>query len=375
MIKGGVTAQPQAFIAAVKWAAKFISARPAVPMQGGLLLDIEAGRISIVGYNETVTARAVVEVEGDGTGQAVVSGRLLAALAATFPNKPVFISGNTGGDPLITITVGSWRGTLPIMTEGRFPSPPAPPPAIGRVAGDEIAQAVRQVAVARSDNEKQAAIYHCLHLSFGEHQLTALATNMYRAARTTIGFDPEVDAAGRTVLVDGGTLADVAESFAGPDQIWVGLNDTALGLASPTRAVIMRTSAEEYTVLEPIRNVFAAQLPEHARVRSAELQVPLKRAQLVQEKDGPIRVTFGEGQISLTASSETLRQDSDERIAAHYTGPEHTLAFNPHYFAEALASAPGEIVDIALRTDKAAGILLTVPGNDDWCHALMPIRK
>jgi DNA polymerase-3 subunit beta len=374
VIKGSVTVQPQAFAAAVKWAAKFVSLKPAVPIQGGLLLDVDGGRMSILGYNESATARAIVPVDGPGVGQVVVSSRLLAALVATFPNKPVVISGHEEGEPLVTLSVGSWRGTLPVMTVGEFPSPPPAPPVIGKVIGDDIATAIRQAATARSDDEKQALVYHCLHLTFGEHQLTAMATNMYRAARSVIGFDPEGDAAGLTALVHGGPMLDVAESFAGPDEVWIGLNEGAIGLASPARAVILRQTAEPFPV-EPVRKLFTVRHPEHALVKAADLQVPLKRAQLMREKDGPIRVRFTEGLITLVAAAELVHQDSDETVPAEYTGPDHELAFNPRYFGEALASAPGEVVDIALTTEKITGVVITVPGNEDWRHLLMPIKK
>jgi DNA polymerase-3 subunit beta len=374
VIKGSVTVRPQAFAAAVKWAAKFLDARPALPIQGGLLLDVEGGKMSIVGHNESLTARAVVEVDGDATGQAVVSGRLLAALVATFGSKPVTISGDGAGQ-VVTLTAGSWRGTLPAMDAGDFPSPPPAPPVIGRLRGDDIATAIRQAATAGSDDEKQAPAFHGLHLTFGENELVAMATNRSRAARAVIGCEPQAAMAGLTALVHAATMEAVADSFAGPDDVWVGLGNS-LGLASQTRAVIVRLMGEvkDFPV-EPVRNLFSVRHPQHAQVRAADLQVPLKRAQLMQEKDGPVRVRFSAGAITLLAAAEQLEQDSAEAITAEYTGPDHELWFNPRYFGEALASAPGETVDIALTTEKITGVVITVPGNEDWRHLLMPIKK
>ena len=267
-----MTAGAQAFAAAARWAAKFVSGKPAVPVQGGLLLDVEDGRLSILGYNETATARAVIDVQGSGGGQVVVSARLLAALAATFPNKPIRISGPASGEPIINLAVGSWCGTLPAIIEGEFSSPPPPPPTIGRVRGDDLARAVRQVATAASSDDKQAAIYHCAHLSFGDQQLAALATNMYRAAQAKIGFDsgPEGDRSERTALVHAGTLDDVAESMTGPDDVWIGLDEHSIGFATATRAVILRQHAEPYAPLAAMRKLFAL---EHPQTRARDMVV------------------------------------------------------------------------------------------------------
>lgn len=375
MISGEVTVQVQAFAAAVKWTAKFVAAKPANPIQGGLLLDVEDGRLSILGHNESLTARAAVDADGDGSGQVVVSARLLAALVATFPNKPVRITGHDS-EPLVTLTVGSWRGTLPAMTVGDFSPPPPAPPVIGCVRGDDLVATIRAGAAARSDSEKQPIVYHCLHLAFGESEVTAVATNMARAARAVTGFERTDGDVGETALVSATAVLDVAESLAGPDEIWIGMSGESIGLASPNRAVIMRQVGEKAAFpITQLGGVFRTELPERARVRVPDLQSPLKRAVLMRGGDEPIRVRFATGRIVLAAAAEELHQDSDEEVPAEYDGPEFELKFNPRYFGEALASAPGEVVDIALTTEMVTGIKLTAPGDAGWIHMMMPIKR
>lgn len=371
MIKGSVTAKAGAFGAAVKWTAKFLAARPSVPIQGGLLLSIDSGQLSVLGYNETVTARAVVEVDGSGTGQAVVSGRLLAELAGTFPAKPVTIEGLGDGSESITISVGSWRGTLPVMAATEFPSPPAAPEVIGKVGGDALTSMIRRVTTARSDSPDAALRWHLMHLTFGEGSLVAMATDSHRAARETVPFDGKAGAA----LVHAGEMAGVAEAFAGPDDVYIGLDDTTIGLASPTRAVILRQVADNEYPLTQIQALFTFTHPEHARVAVANLHGPLKRAVIMRDKKQPVLVRFGPSLIALAAESEVERRTGEEEVVAAYAGAPWTLKFNPGYFADALAAAPGETVDINLTTEKAHAIVLTVPGNDAWRYLLMPIKK
>lgn len=371
MIKGSATAKPQAFTAAVKWTAKFLAARPSVPIQGGLLLSIDGGQLSILGYNESTTARAIVEVEGAGTGQAVVSGRLLAELAGTFPAKPVTIEGLGEDAESISIAVGSWRGTLPAMKASQFPSPPPAPEVIGKVGGDALTSMIRHVAVARSDNPDASPKWHLMHLTFGEGLVVAMATDSYRAARETIAYDGTPG----TALMHSGEMYDAAEAFAGPDDVHVGLSSNALGLASPTRAVILRQSGDAEYPLAQIRGLFTAAHPDHAQVAVADLHGPLKRAVIMRDKKQSISVRFGTDLIALAAESQVERRTGEEEVAAAYRGAPWTLRFNPGYFAEALASAPGETVDINLTTEKVSGIVLTVPGNESWRHLLMPIQK
>jgi DNA polymerase-3 subunit beta len=371
MIKGSVTAKAGAFAAAVKWTAKFLAARPSVPIQAGLLLSIDGGRLSILGYNETTTARAVVEVEGSGTGQVVVSGRLLAELAGTFPAKPVTIEGFGDDVESIAIAVGSWRGTLPVMRASEFPSPPPAPSVMGTVSGDALTAMIRRVAAARSDSPEAALRWHLMHLTFGDGSIVAMGTDSYRAAYEVVAYNGTRGSA----LVHAGEMLGVAEAFAGPDDVHIGLSDSAIGLASPTRAVILRQAGDaEYPLLQ-IQGLFKVTHPEHAQVAVADLQGPLKRAVIMRDGKQSIMVRFGAGLIALAAESEIERRAGEEEVSATYTGAPWTLRFNPGYFADALASAPGDTVDINLTTEKVSGIVLTVPGNDAWRHLLMPIKK
>jgi DNA polymerase-3 subunit beta len=383
VITGTAVAKPQAFTAAVKWAAKFVATRPAVPIHGGLLLDITDGQLSIVGHNESITARAIVPVEGDGAGQAVVSARLLATLAATFPDKlveigPDRIDHEHASPDTLGMTVGTWSGTLPTMTEGQFPSPPnVVDEAIGRIPGDAFAAAVRRAGVAASTNEKQLAMLHCMHLTFGDGRMEALATDRYRAARGTAPFEAAPGTEPHaTAVVRAEAFIDAAEAFAGPDDVFVAVvPGSVIALASPTRAVVVTQSGEEYTVLEPIRQMLARELPQRIRVHAPTLIGPMKRAQAVRDKDGPIAVTFAPAAVRLSARAEELAQWSTEEIGAIYDGPEHTLMFNPGYFADALTSAPGDVVDISFITGGPAAVVLSAPDDETWRHVLMPIGK
>jgi DNA polymerase III subunit beta len=369
MIKGEVTVAGAPFVAAIKWTARFLSSKPSVPIQGGLLLDATDGRLSILGYNESITARAAVEYKTDGSGQVVVSGRLLAALAGTFPNKPVTLASVT--DQTVAISVGSWKGTLPTMNAADFASPPPAPEAIGTLRGDDLARMIREVTTARSDSDKALLRWHLMTLDFTGTEATGTATDSYRAARSVVEYSGKPGRA----LLHSATVLEVGEAFAGPDEVAVALSDSSIGFASPTRVVILRQVADADYPYEQIQGLFKTQHPAHARVTIADLHAPLKRAELVRDKQGPINVTFGKNMIRLSADSIESSQQGIEEIEADYDDGEQSLRFNPGYFAEALASAPGDEVDIAIQPGKITGVVVTVPGNDEWRHLLMPIRK
>jgi DNA polymerase III subunit beta len=379
MIKGEVTAKPQVFAAAVKWAAKFVAAKPVEPVQAGLTLEAQDGYLTVTAFNENVTARATLPVDGDGAGRAVVSGRLLAELVGTFPDKPVSISGDAGDQELVTVTAGRWRGTLPAMDETQLPDLPTEPPVLGVVSGEAFAQMIGKVAVAASKDVSKQIALACVHLTFGGGEVVALATDSYRAASAAAPFlatgQAYAERVHATALVLAAPMVEVANSFLGPDNVQVGIDEHRVSLTSATRSIVLRQMGEEYNAVA-VRAFFAqaSALPEHVSVSAADLLQPLKRAALVRAKDGPIRVGFGSDVITLSAAAEDIHQDCDEEIDARYSGPDHTLAFNPRMFAEAIASVPGETVELTMTTERVTGVMLTTAGDATWKHVLMPLK-
>lgn len=372
MINGTVTAAAKEFAAAVKWATRFADPHPAIPVYAGLLLHAADGELLITAHSETATARATVPYGGDGAGTVLVSARLLDALVSTFPSQPVVLTQDEAAS--LTINAGRWTGSLPTMFTEDFQPGVTELPIIGTVTGQSFAAAVHRAGVARSIDLKQPVTMHLMHLTFAGDTVTALSTNRHRAATDTAPFSttftPEF-----TALVMADQMMAVADSFTGPDDVLVGLSDSSLSLASPSRSVVLRQIDAEYAMLEQLRGMFVRELPDRATVRAADLTAPLKRAALVRDKDGPVGIRITSDLFSVTAAADQLKQGSTEEIDASYDGPDHEMLFNPKFLADAIGSAPGETVELSFSAGKYLPIIVTSPGNTTWRHLLMPIKK
>lgn len=380
-IKGEVTARPQVFAAAVKWAAKFIATKPAAPVQGGLLLDVGEGVLTISAMNEHVSAVATVLVDGIGEGRAVVSGRLLNDLVGTFPDKPVTISGDVGYGHLVRIEAGRWKGTLPMIVrnsgEDEFPALPATPAQAGTVQGEEFSRMIAESAAGTGKKDDVAVQWRSLHLTFGAGEVRAIGTDSKRMVSAACGFAATGE--GGQALVLAQPMVDVAAGFVGPDTIIVGLSPTSISLDSPTRSVVMRQTeviGGQYPI-ESVLQILAQEQPEHAVVRVADLGGPLKRASIMA-KESPVALGFTGGSVTVGAQSGQVEQDGAEPVDAQYSGPDVVLYFNAEYLSDALGSAPGEKVDIALTEKTGRGgrpghVVFTVEGSA-WRHVLMPIK-
>ena len=384
MIEGEVTAKPQVFAAAVKWAAKFAAGKPVVPIQGGLLLTVvDDGRLAIDAFNEGVTARAIVPIEGNGEGSAIVSARLLDQLVATFADKPVTLSGDD--EVSLVVVAGRWTGSLPVMGDasdwsGVQDGILAPPVPIGTVAGQEFADLIARTAAACEHDASKPIATQCIDLTFGTQAVVAMATDSRRATKDAAPFVRADDSEHNRALVVGSVMTDVASAFAGPDDIAVGLGPNVLSLTSATRAVVVRQIAEKWPMGEVIDKLIAQELPQFVLVKVADLMQPMKRAALMREKDGPIVAAIAGGLITVHAKAAQIQQKGSEEVDAEYDGPEHTLVLNPQYLADALGAVPADVVRIAFdekeRNGRPRHILLTPIGDGvpPWQHLLMPIK-
>lgn len=374
-LKEPVTVGTPALAAAVGWAAKWVTARPAVPVYAALKLDAADGRLAVTATGDDATARAVVELDGiaPGTGTAIVSGRLLADLTDTLlDSKPTVLTSE--GDTLV-LTAGRTRLTLPTMPEDEYPAPPARPPTIGAVSGDLLAEAVARVAPAAGRDPSLGVTVSTVHVGMAPGTLTLMATNRYRGARVALPWTAD-DGAAAEALPLAGLLADAAAAFAGPGDVRIGADATSLALTSPSRAVVLRVLGGEYAA-DAVRTGLDVEHPHAAEVSVAELAGPLKRAaRLLAEKadgktdGGPVRLVFSPGTLDIRA----LGDQQTDPIDIDYDGPEIAVGLNPRYLGDALRTAPGDIVRIGVGGTARWPITFCVPGDDAWRHFTMPIR-
>lgn len=85
---------------AVAWTARALPARPVTPVLAGLLLDVGDG-LTVSGFDDEVSAQATVDVEVESPGRALVSGRLLAEISRSLPDRPVEIA-SAGAEVVVT---------------------------------------------------------------------------------------------------------------------------------------------------------------------------------------------------------------------------------------------------------------------------------
>lgn len=367
---------------AVAWTARSLPSRPSVPVLAGLLVEASAEGLSLSGFDYETSTEATVPADVSDEGRVLVSGRLLADICRSLPNKTVEVA--LEGSKM-SVRCGTARFNLQTMPVDDYPKLPAMPSATGTVNADVFSQAVVQ-AVAAAGRDDMLPLLTGVRMEIDGESVSLMATDRFRASLRDISWIPTADGAGTLqALVPARVLADTAKSLAPGTDVTVALasaggGDGLIGFEGATGAGIRRTTTRLLEGEFPrVRQLFAAEATTTAWIDTASFVESVKRVSLVAERNTPIRLSFTDAQVVLEAGSGDEAQAS-ESVPAHVEGPDISIGFNPQYLLDGLAVVSAPVVHLAFtqHTRPAALSGAQEPGGEaalDFRYLLMPVRQ
>ena len=171
---------------AVAWAARSLPIRPSVPVLAGLLIEAGHEGLMLSTFDYETSARATLTADVTEEGKALVSGRLLADICRSLPDKPVemVIDGSR-----VSLTCGSARFSLQTMPVEDYPSLPDMPSATGTVQSDVFSHAVSQ-AVTAAGRDDMLPVLTGVRIEIDGSTISLLATDRFRLSQRELGWDP-----------------------------------------------------------------------------------------------------------------------------------------------------------------------------------------
>lgn len=375
-----------AFAEAVAWTARALPARPAVPVLAGMRLELPAAdsqALRFSSFDYEVSARAAVDVDAEEPGEVLVSGKLLAEIARSLPDRPVEVAAD---DARVHLTCGSSKFTLLTLPLEDYPDLPEMPGIAGSVGGDSFAAGVRQVAAAASRDDTLPMLTG-VHMAFSADSLTLAATDRYRIAVRDLWWQPRELDIDTSALVPARTLADTARSLESGTNVDIALSSAALGggatvgagqgmvgFENAGRRTTTRLIDSEFLKYE---HRFPTQFEAQAEVSVAPLVEAVKRVALVAERHTPLRLSFAPTELLLQAGSGDDAQ-ALEALEVNYEGEEMTIAFSPQYFLEGLNAVESPTARLGFIAPTKPAVISGVPAGEkeqpDFRYLVMPLR-
>ncbi|MCI0685887.1 MAG: DNA polymerase III subunit beta [Sporichthyaceae bacterium] len=365
---------------AVAWAARSLPSRPPLPVLAGVLLETGPSGITLSSFDYEVSARVDARAEVADDGRALVSGRLLADIARSLPDRPVELAAEGAK---VVLTCGSARFTLMTLPVDDYPALPTMPSASGSISGDLLAAAVGQVAVA-AGRDDTLPVLTGVRVEIEGETVTLAATDRYRLAVRELTWKPEQGGLSAVALVPARTLAETAKALASSGDVTIalaapgGVGEGLMGFEGGGRQTTTRLLEGEFP---KYRSLLPSESATVATVETAPFVEAVKRVALVAERNTPIRLAFAAGEVVLEAGAGDEAQAS-EAMEADLTGEAISIAFNPGYLLDGLGAIAASHAQLSFTTPNKPAVITAGGGESsgdtepaaDYRYLIMPVR-
>lgn len=357
---------------AARRAFRRLPSNPLNPVLAGLLIEATAEQVTLSGFDLETATQATLDAETLEPGDALVSGRLLADVAAALPPGPVDV---VADERELTVTAPGTTFTLPAMNRGDYPVLPVPPGAVGVAFGEHLAAAVGHAAIVAMGPKEAVGsreAFGGVHVTADGGQLVVEASDGYRIARHRLPWTPDGDSSG-DLLIPAADIAVTVKQMAG-SPVRIGFPGPGGGVASLASDTLTVTSRAIATPYKNIDSHFPnpATASGWTRVAAGDLLEAVKRAALVNEKEEqPIALAFDGDQVTVRGGVEGSKGASQvDCEQADLDGFE--IAFRAGFLGSLLAPIDGAAQIWFTTATKPA---LIVPVDDDTYRAVcMPVR-
>ncbi len=346
--------------------ARAVPARGSGPAPGSLRLEVLGDKLVLLGTDTEMAVESSIEVSGLGDGTCMVPARLALDAVKSMPQGAVTVE----SDELeARISGARSQFNLRVAPEVEMPVPKPPTSEAVGIDATELAEALRQVVRAASNDNDRPSLTGILLTSQG-NGMRFVATDSYRLALRDLPGRSLVSPEGR-ILLPSRSMAELQRLLsAHQGQVDVYFGDLEVWFALGSVRLMSRVLRAEFPNYEKL-------IPDSASNRlligkEAALDALRRARLLVKDVTSSVRIRTSPTGIEVSASSAELGEVAED-IEASYEGEEMVLGFNPVFLMEAIEAVAGDEVVMEMR-DVSKPVLIRAAESADYICVLMPIR-
>jgi len=351
-------------------ATRVASTRSAVQaLSGVMLLASEDSTPELRATDMEIGLRVPLAAQVARPGSAVLPARLLLDVARSLPAQELTME-LRGAEQDVELICGASTFHLRTLRAEDFPALPSPSPDT-RVAlpAEAFVQTIARVARSASRDETRPVLTGIL-MSATAQELRMVATDSYRLSvkQTALeaplqgSLEANVPARALQELVRIAQQAP-AESIA----VSVGQNQAIFELGD----VLLSTRLIDGQ-FPNYRQLLPESVEHELRLSTAELADVVRRISLLAQKNAPLRLSFSEGTLGVSAQTPDVGEAS-ESLPVPFHGEPFEIGFNPEFLRDGLDSIESEELVLKLISPLRPGLIET-PDTGDFVYLIMPIR-
>jgi DNA polymerase-3 subunit beta len=357
-------------LAQLQTVTRVASTRSAVQALSGVMISAQPdGSPEVLATDMEIGLRVPLNADVARPGSAVLPARLLLDVARSLSADQLTLELRSAEQD-VELICGATTFHLRTLRAEDFPTLPSPSPDTRVVLPAEAFMAtVSRVARSASRDETRPVLTGILMSASGQ-ELRMVATDSYRLSvkQTALesqlqgSLEANVPARALQELVRIAQQAP-AESVAvsvGQNQVIFELGDIVLS------SRLIDGQFPNYRQLLP------ESVEHELRLSSAELADVVRRISLLAQKNAPLRLSFSEGTLTVSAQTPDVGEAS-EAIPVPFHGSAFEIGFNPEFLRDGLESIESEELVLKLISPLRPG-LIESPESGDFVYLIMPIR-
>lgn len=351
-------------------ATRVASTRSAVQALSGVMISATAdGAPELLATDMEIGLRMPLAAEVARPGSAVLPARLLLDVARALSADQLTME-LRAAEQDVELICGATTFHLRTLRSEDFPNLPTPSEDTRvTLPSSAFVETISRVARSASRDETRPVLTGILMSASGQ-ELRMVATDSYRLSVKETALEQPLEgsleanvparALQELVRIAQQTPAETLAVSVGQSQVVFEVGDVVLS------SRLIDGQFPNYRQLLP------ESVDHELRLASAEVTDVVRRISLLAQKNAPLRLSFAEGELSVSAQTPDVGEAS-EAIPVPFHGEPFEIGFNPEFLRDGLESIDSEELVLKLISPLRPG-LIESPDTGDFVYLIMPIR-
>lgn len=356
-----------------------VSARSAVQVLGGILLEAEGETVKLSATDMELSIQTSAPAEIEGEGRVVIPARIFNDIVRSLPGGQLSLEHDQSAGT-VKLVAGENEYTIRAYAAEDFPQlPQFDEEGSFTMLGETLVETVEKVSRSYSRDETRPVLTGIL-ISFEESRVRMVTTDSYRLSIKETELSSTFDGE-REAIIPARAMQEVGRIFSGSDkenievalsenQALFRIGDVLLG----TR--LIDGNFPEYKRLLP------TSFEREISVDREELMGTLRRVNLFAQRQTPpvpVSLAFSNGAVEVIVRNGEIGE-AHEKLSAS-SEDEFSISFNPGYLLDGVSAVDTENVLFKLNESLKPGLI--VPGSEDengdgeetdFLYLIMPMR-
>ena len=350
-------------------AVRGVSTRSAIQTLSGVLLRAGSGGVELQATDMELGVRVRVDASPDRDGSVVIPGRLLLDVVRALPKDEVSIEHRTTEQD-VEVVSGPAKFHLRTLPLDDFPKLPEPGGGdVVRVPAKAFIETIGRVARSASRDETRPHLTGVL-VSAQERELRMVATDSYRLSVKETQLEQPIDGS-LEANVPARTLQELSRIAAGEGADEINITALEHQVIFTVGDVVLSSRLVEGR-FPNYKQLLPETFEHELRMNGAELTEVVRRISLLAQKNAPLRLSFSDGALEISAQTPDVGEAS-ESLPAPFKGEPIEIGFNPEFLRDGLESTESEDLILKLISPLRPGLIQS--GDDGgFVYLVMPIR-